>query len=216
MNRRQNLPSYRHHKARNLAVVRLNGKDHYLGPYDSPESWEKYHRLLAEYLASTPTLSIDPSTGSQAEISIKRLCLAYCEFADTYYLRDGQKTAEVDFITYALRPLIKLYGETDARTFGPRTLKLVRDEFVRAGQCRITVNNNVGRIKGMFRWAVENELIPPSVHHGLAAVAGLRKGRGTVHESEPVQPVADAVVEATLPLLPGPVQPIFVLPQHDR
>ena len=130
MNRRQNLPTYRHHKARNLAVVRLNGKDHYLGPYDSPESWEKYHRLLAEYLAGTPTLPVDPLTGNIGAISIKRLCLAFSEFADTYYLRDGQKTAEVDFITYALRPLIKLYGEMEASTFGPRALKLVREEFM--------------------------------------------------------------------------------------
>jgi hypothetical protein len=45
-------PSYRFHKARNCAVVTLNGRDHYLGLYDSPESWEKYHRLIAEWLAS--------------------------------------------------------------------------------------------------------------------------------------------------------------------
>jgi hypothetical protein len=41
-------PSYRYHKARNCAVVTVDGRDHYLGKYDSPESWEKYHRLIAE------------------------------------------------------------------------------------------------------------------------------------------------------------------------
>lgn len=32
------LPNYRHHKPKNLAVVRIDGKDHYLGSYGSPES----------------------------------------------------------------------------------------------------------------------------------------------------------------------------------
>lgn len=88
MGRRQHLPSYRLHKARNLAVVRLNGKDHYLGTYDSPESREKYHRLFAEYLAATPTLPADPASGNISPISIKRLCLAFCEFADTCPFRE--------------------------------------------------------------------------------------------------------------------------------
>ena len=43
-------PSYRYHKARHCAVVTLDGKDHYLGAYNSPDSWETYHRLVAEWL----------------------------------------------------------------------------------------------------------------------------------------------------------------------
>ena len=45
-------PSYRYHKSRNCAVVTIAGKDHYLGTYENPESWEKYHRLIAEWLAN--------------------------------------------------------------------------------------------------------------------------------------------------------------------
>jgi hypothetical protein len=48
----QRIPTYRHHKARDYAVVSINGKDHYLGKYDSDESKEKYHRLIAEHLAA--------------------------------------------------------------------------------------------------------------------------------------------------------------------
>jgi integrase len=50
-----------------------------------------------------------------------------------------------------------------------------------------------------FAWCVENELVPASVHHGLKAVAGLRKGRTNVRESEPVKPVPDAYVDAIKP-----------------
>jgi integrase len=53
----------------------------------------------------------------------------------------------------------------------------------------------------VFKWAVAKELLPASVHHALSAVAGLRAGRTDARESEPVKPVADAVVDATLPFL---------------
>jgi hypothetical protein len=45
-------PKYRLHKARNCAVVTIAGRDHYLGTYDSPTSWEAYHRLVAEHLSA--------------------------------------------------------------------------------------------------------------------------------------------------------------------
>jgi integrase len=50
----------------------------------------------------------------------------------------------------------------------------------------------------MIKWGVGEELVPPSVLHGLQSVDGLRWGRTTAREPEPVKPVDDAVVEATL------------------
>ena len=50
-------PSYRYHKARHCAVVTLDGKDHYLGAYNSPDSWETYHRLVAEWLVRRRSLA---------------------------------------------------------------------------------------------------------------------------------------------------------------
>jgi hypothetical protein len=54
MPRKKNpTPSYLRHKPRNCGKVRIDGKDIYLpGEYDSPESREAYHRLVAEYLAT--------------------------------------------------------------------------------------------------------------------------------------------------------------------
>ena len=43
------IPSYCRHRASGRAVVRIDGKDHYLGPYGSPESHEEYERLIAEW-----------------------------------------------------------------------------------------------------------------------------------------------------------------------
>ena len=49
MPRTNRPPAYRLHKARNAAVVTITGKNHYLGPYGSPESYERYTQLLAEW-----------------------------------------------------------------------------------------------------------------------------------------------------------------------
>lgn len=109
-------------------------------------------------------------------------------------------------IRIALRRLLKLYGELTAAEFSPQKLKLVREEFVRDGNCRSVVNANISRIRRMFRWAVENELTPVTTYQALAAVTGLRKGRSSAREPAPVLPVADAAVEAALPFLTAPVQ----------
>jgi integrase len=82
--------------------------------------------------------------------------------------------------------------------FGPLKLKAVRDLMVKAGRVRTNVNRHIVRLRGVFKWGVENEVIPASVHHGLMAVSGLRRGRCEVKESEGVAPVPEAYVDATL------------------
>ena len=44
-------PKYRHFKPKNLGVVRIDGRDYYLGKYDTDERFENYHRLLPEWRA---------------------------------------------------------------------------------------------------------------------------------------------------------------------
>ena len=54
-------PKYRHFKPRGLAVVRINGRDVYLGPFNSPGSLEKYGgRVLAEWRSGKRVESISP------------------------------------------------------------------------------------------------------------------------------------------------------------
>jgi integrase len=99
-------------------------------------------------------------------------------------------------IRLAVRPILRLYGHSQAGDFGPLALKAVRQAMIEAGICRLEVNRRIGRIGRAFKWAVENELVPPSVHHGLKAVAWLRRGRSEARESFPVRPVPEAFVDA--------------------
>src|SRR5262249_5767533 len=76
---------------------------------------------------------------------------------------------------------------------------------------RPVVNQRVGRIRRMFKWAVENELVPPSVLQGLAAVRGLQIARCNAREPEPVRPVAEPIVHATLVHVLPPIRALIEL-----
>ena len=73
--------------------------------------------------------------------------------------------------------------------------------MIESGLSRGVINNRIGRIKRMFKWAVAEELVPSSVYHGLQAVAGLSFGRTSARETEPVRPVPDLYVAAVLPFV---------------
>ncbi len=200
-------PKYRHFKPKNLAVVRLNGHDVYLGRYSSPESWEKYHRLLAENAAGQQASS---SAGSlqraNRDLTINEMVHAYRLFAEAHYSVAGKPTKEFVEMKYAARPLRKLFGSTLAKDFGPLSLKSVRQHMVDQEKLsRRVTNHRVNRIKRIFKWAVSEELVPSHVLEGLRSVNGLLQGRTTAHETEPVRPVAWEHVTPVLPLVSSPV-----------
>jgi integrase len=202
-------PSYRHHKPSGQAVVTLAGHDSYLGKHGTPESRAEYDRLIAEWLANGRRSPRGPALEG---LSLNELALTYFHHVEQRYRRsDGTQTNEVGEYRMSLRPLKHLYGPTPARDFGPLALKAVRQRMIdgydhpRYGPqerlSRGVINRRIGRIKHMFRWAVENEMVPPSILQGLQAVRGLQRGRTAARERPPVGPVPLVVVEATLPFL---------------
>src|SRR5262249_46022748 len=121
--------------------------------------------------------------------------IAYYRYAEGYYTKNGKPTSQLERVKLSIRPLNELYGHKPVTDFGPLALKAVREKMIEADWARGYINNCVGCIKRMFKWGVENELVPPSVFQGLQVVVGLRKGRTTARESQKVLPVADAHVE---------------------
>ncbi len=194
-------PSYRHHKPSGQAVVTLDGRDVYLGRYGTPHSRAEFDRLLAEWLSNGRRFPA-PASAHGTDLSVNELSLAYLAFADGYYTKRGKPTSEPGSIRQTIKPLRQLYGHTLAREFGPFQLKTVRQAMIDAGLCRNEVNKRTGRIVRLFKWAVGEGIVPPSLHHGLIAVSGLRRGRADVRESEPVKPVPDAFVDAIRPHVP--------------
>lgn len=193
------LPKYRKHKASGQAIVTLNGRDFYLGPWNTRASRTQYDRMIGEWLAAGRRL---PPGDGFGDLSIAELARAYLNHAETYYRKDGQPTGSMPGIKIALRILCDAYGPTPVVEFGPLSLEALQMKMIRLGQSRIYINDNIDRIRRVFKWGVAKEFVPPSVLHGLSALPGLRRGRTEARETEPVKPVADDVVDATIPYLP--------------
>ena len=103
-------PSYRLHKARGCAVVTINGKDHYLGKYDSPESHEEYARLIAQWQANGKVFSTIADPESNGDLSINALVLRFLDHASGYYKDYGtQHRGEICNLRCSFRPVLDLY-----------------------------------------------------------------------------------------------------------
>jgi integrase len=211
----RHVPKYRHYKPKDLAVVRIDGRDHYLGKYDSPESWEKYHRLLAEH-AATGSMSLAARQGGKEpsdELTLNELILLYWRHVQAYYVKDGKPTTEVCVIRQVLKVVRELYGHTLAKDFGPLSMKACQDAMVGRGWSRKSINRQAIRIRAMFKWGAGRELLPSALYEALRTVGGLRRGRSAAKENPPVAPVADEVIQKTLAHMP-PTPAALVLVQR--
>jgi integrase len=152
-----------------------------------------------------------------ADLSINQLILRFWPHAEQHYRRpDGTTTNELNDFRLSLQPLKRLYGHTLAKDFGPIALEAVRKAMIigsyltekekeerKEGGRPLTlslgvVNQRVGRIRRLFRWAVSKELVPAPVLTALSALRGLERGRSSARETEPVGLIQDHFVEATL------------------
>jgi integrase len=212
--RPRSIPSYRLHRQSGQAVTTLtdgcgNRKDVLLGKHGTSASRREYARVIAEWEAAGRAL---PPSANTPDLTINELLVRFLRWAREHYRHaDGTQTGEYDEQRYSLRPLKELYGLTAAAEFGPLALKAVRGKMLDADLCRGVVNQRIGRIKRVFKWAVAEELVPHGVYAALATVAGLARGRSSARETEPVKPVPSAFVDAVLPFVLEPVRAMIEL-----
>jgi len=207
------VPKYRHHKGSGQAFVQLQGRRYYLGKWNSPQSKDRYARFVAELAVRPATIPAANPATPEPQLTVMELCAAYLDFAQGYYIKDGRLTHQMGTVRRAIRLVKELYGHAPATEFGPLALRAVQEHMVKnpgirpdtgKPRCysRSTINSTCGAIKRMFRWAASHELIPVAVHQALATVPGLKKGCTAAREGKAIRPVADEVVDATLPHLP--------------
>jgi integrase len=219
MSRKRGIPTYRLHRQSGLAIVTLaddlgGRRDVTLGKYNTPESKAEYARIIAEWESQGRRLAVP--VGATKDLTITELVARFWPYAEQHYrYPDGRTTNELADFKYSLRPLVHFYGHTPAKEFGPLALKVVRQKMVdgyehprygpQQALCRDVINQRVGRIRRLFKWGVEHELVPAPVLQGLQSVRGLQQGRSEARETEPVQPVPVEHVEAVLPFVRPPV-----------
>jgi len=177
--RRKRLPSYRLHRPSGLAVVTIDGRDHYLGQYGTPESRQKYGELISQAAIGVP---VDPRPVAGDVTTVAILVAAYMKYATQYYVKNGKVTDEVACIRSAMAPLLLLFAECDVARFSAPQLVAVRQQMIANGWTRKFINKSVGRIRRMFRHGVANELVPPDVLTKLSAVTPLAAGRSEAVE----------------------------------
>lgn len=203
------LPAYRHHKPSGQARIRWQGREIYLGTFESPESRQRYAELLTKIVTGA-TLDIDTAarrtrkktSNDDGGLSINELCVLFLKHAEKHYRKDGKLTSEYDLLTLAIEPLKELFGMTSVEQFGPLALKAVREAMVEKGWTRGTVNAEIGRIRRVFRFAVENELLKDAtVLQKLEAVSPLLAGRTDAPDNEPRQAVPQKQIDAVKTLV---------------
>ena len=206
MARKKNvIPSYLLHKKSGQARVRLNGREHLLGPYGSEQSRIRYGELVAKFASGVPIDPLaagsnrGPNRGTDSDDpgpSIAELIVAFLSHAETHYVKNGEPTSEQHCIRSAVRPLRELYGLTPAKDFGPLALKAVRSKLVESGLARNTVNSFVGKIRRLFRFGVANEIVPVEVLSRLESVSPLLAGRTEAPDLPPRTAVAQEKIDA--------------------
>lgn len=198
---RKSVPSYRLHKASGQARTIINGRHVYLGKFNSPESRQRYARLLAEMTQpGADSTSVTEDTPISL-LLVSEVLVKYLEYAEVYYSDNGKPGKEFRAMVDAVAPVNELYGNLVANQFGPLKLKSIRQHMINSNLCRTEINKRIGRIKSVFKWAVSEELVAPAVYEGLRSVSGLRYGHTEARESKPVKPIKEKFVLLTLPFV---------------
>ena len=201
MPRTKGIPAYGLHKPTGQARVRIGGKDHYLGPHGSEESKQQYEQIVRKLITERAAEGVRARVEIATDLTISELVASYIQHAKTYYVKDGRQTTEFGDIARTLRPIREQYGHELVAAFGPLKLKAIREQWVAAALVRTQINAKVRRVRRMFAWGVEQELVPPAVLQAIKAVQGLKRGRTEAREGKRVLPVLDAYVDAVRPFV---------------
>ena len=180
--KKTSIPVPRLHKPSGRSRIYVNGTYIYLGPWGSVEADREYRRILAEMLT--------PCSSGVTEFTVSEVVAVFLEWAEGNYRHpNGESTGSFERYVVVVRPLVLLYGDSAVSKFGPLALKAVREDMIRSGLARNTINTRITLIKTLFKWGVENEMVPVAVYQALMTVRGLAEGKSAAKERPPVPQV---------------------------
>jgi len=227
--KRRKIPSYRQRPEYGQAIVTLTDsvtkkrRTYWLGEFESRESRERYHRVIALWEAGDRRLPPPDPDGAQRRTAangapattIVEIVRDYWTWAQGYY-----RPKHCQALLGALTILRHFYGRTSAADFGPKKLRLLREEMIRGDAeanpprrpwSRKYINAQVQRIRHLFKWAAAREMAPVSVYESLRTLEPLRRGKCDARETPKVTPVPDEMLDAVRPFLTKPVRALVEL-----
>ena len=196
------VPTYGHHKPTGQARVYVGGRSIYLGEYGSEASRIRYGEIVAKVVSGQPLDPFVPKASSpEAGLTVNELTLGFLRHATAYYTKNGQPSDEVACFKSAVSPLVELYGFTAADQFTPLALKSVRDCYVANGWSRGYCNKSTNRIRHIWKWGVENGMVPVATFQALQAVSPLKAGHTSAPDHKRREAVNEDDIEAVRPQL---------------
>ena len=205
------MPKYRLHKASGRGIVQYKPlfgmKLHYLpGKFNSEQSLAAYEAVRARVLALHAGKSPPQKPLAHENVTVSILVRRFIAFAID---RWGIDSPTYRHFKSAAKHVRQVAGPLPAAEFGPLALKDVRASMVAAKKrvdksktwSRGHVNAQVTKVRRIFKWGVENELVRESVHNALCCVAPLREGYTTAPELPDKTPAPRAAIDALMPFL---------------
>ena len=191
------IPKYRKHRATGQAVVTIGGTDHYLGPHGTKASQLEYDRLIGEWISAGRPSSVATSS----DITIAELCQRYKVYAEGYYIHGGTVAQHRDRLPDAAAA-IRQHAGGRIRTAGVEgSSPTVRGKWSFPHLLQPAHRHHPPHVQV----GIVGQLVPVSTWQALTAVSGLRCGHTEAPENEPIGPIDEATVDATLPHLPDTV-----------
>ena len=124
------------------------------------------------------------------------VCLAYLEFAESYYAG----STEYVNLELACRPVDALYSSLKASEFDIVQFEVCRDWWLsEPKRSRQYVNKQSKRLLRVLKWAATKRMLKADVYQECRLLAPLKAGRTTAPETEKVTCVPQSLVDATLP-----------------
>lgn len=163
----------------------------------------KKGKSLAESIAWRLWERASKQSNVGSGITLDQVCGMFLSWAGTYYRRsDGSQSGEAYNCEVALRILRAQHGTKPIDDITYQDVLAARDQLIKDGHQRDTINQRVGVWKRFFAWALENRHCSAQAKSEAWAVTPLKRNRSAAPEPVPVQPVPHRDVKRTLPYLP--------------
>lgn len=171
-----------HRKSRRCFAL-YRGVQHWLGPADPPEPpWHpEVRRSYAELLALLATAEPRPAAPANPPTSLT-VAEVFARWQAEEAPRYGESRERVN-VELAFAPLLKLYTRTPAAEIDALALEKVRGAMIALRWSRVTINNNCGRIRTVWRWAERQRLLPRGSWANLRTLPPLLANDARVKES---------------------------------
>ena len=131
-------------------MVTLNGRDLYLGKWNTKASRAEHDRLIGEWLAAGRCLP-----ASDTDLCVAELALAYWRFARSYYRKDGKPTG----FPKNLRHSYTLKLENMALEFQEALLMANAERARRRGEWLAVADGKLVCLRALLRLAYDLELL---------------------------------------------------------